>query len=201
VVQPVRNGSGHLSLSLYVTLIDKLDSGSFVNALLQFFIYDQIRNNYLTFLDVGYKRFHALKTEWGIPKLLSLESFTDASNGFLVNDSCSFGAEVLVRNAQIKRSSVSLLKSECERCYTWKIENFSDLNKRLESPAFSKLGLYPRGDNRVKGKHLSLFLWLDNANDLTHGSNLYTEYSLCIKNQNGIGAVEKGIGQSILTSY
>ncbi|KAL2940662.1 Ubiquitin carboxyl-terminal hydrolase 12, partial [Bienertia sinuspersici] len=194
VVQPVRvlsiypngnekeDGSGHLSLSLYVTLIDKLDSGSFVNALLSF-------SSMIRF------------TEWGIPKLLSLESFTDASNGFLVNDCCSFGAEVLVRNAQIKRSSASLLKSDCERCYTWKIENFSDLNKRLYSPVFSKLGLYPRGDNRVKGKHLSLFLWLDNANDLTHGSNLYTEYSLCIKNQNGIGAVEKGIGQSILTSY
>ncbi|KAL2925641.1 Active breakpoint cluster region-related protein [Bienertia sinuspersici] len=62
------------------------------------------------------------------------------------------------------------------------------------------LELYPRGDDGVKGKYLWLYLELENANELTHGSNLYTEYSLSIKNQNGIGADEEEIGQSILTS-
>ncbi|KAL2926642.1 Ubiquitin carboxyl-terminal hydrolase 12 [Bienertia sinuspersici] len=101
------DGDDHLSL--YVALVDKLNSGTSINASIRFFIYDQIRDSYLTFLEVGDKRFHALKTKWGIPKLLPLESFTDASNGFLINDCCSFGAEILVRNAQIKISNVSLL--------------------------------------------------------------------------------------------
>ncbi|KAL2925652.1 Ubiquitin carboxyl-terminal hydrolase 12 [Bienertia sinuspersici] len=107
------NGGGHLSLC--ITLIDKLISGTSINASLRFFIYDQIRDNYLTFLDVGDKGFNPLKTVWGIPKVLPLEYFTDASNGFLVNDCCSFGAEILIRNGLIKRSSVSLLGTKCER--------------------------------------------------------------------------------------
>lgn len=41
-------GDGHLSV--YVTLIDKPDSDTSINASLRFFIYDQIRDNYLAFL-------------------------------------------------------------------------------------------------------------------------------------------------------
>ncbi|KAL2926640.1 hypothetical protein RDABS01_023601 [Bienertia sinuspersici] len=179
------DGGGHLSL--YVTLIGKLISGTSINASLRFFIYDQIRDNYLTFLYVGDKGFNPLKTVWGIPKVLPLEYFTDASNGFLVNDCCSFGAEILIRNGLIKRSSVSLLGTKCERSYTWKLENFSDLPSCLYSPVFTfgkwswKLLLYPRGNSRSKGKYLSLFLRLDNANELTHGRNLYTKYSYALK--------------------
>ncbi|KAL2926641.1 Ubiquitin carboxyl-terminal hydrolase 12 [Bienertia sinuspersici] len=127
------DGSDHLSL--YVALIDKLQSCISLNASLRFFIYDQIRGNYLTFLDVRDKRYDALKTEWGIPKLLPVDSFTNACNGFLVNDCCVFGAEILVRNGQVKRSILSHLEAKSERSYTWKIEDFSNLlNNRLESP-------------------------------------------------------------------
>ncbi|KAL2925639.1 Ubiquitin carboxyl-terminal hydrolase 12, partial [Bienertia sinuspersici] len=183
------------------TLIDKLDSSTFVDASLRFFIHDQIRDNYLTFLDVAEKRFNATKTLWGVPNVIPLSSFTDVSKGFLVNDSCTLGAGVLVRDGQVKRSNVSLLESKYERRHTWKIRNFSDLNNDpLYSPVFSfgewswyvlhnlKLLLYPRGNNSGRGKDLSLYLELDNANELTHGSNLYTQFSLCIKNQNRIGA-------------
>ncbi|KAL2926644.1 Ubiquitin carboxyl-terminal hydrolase 12, partial [Bienertia sinuspersici] len=88
--------------------------------------------------DARDKRFTALKNEWGIPKLLPLKSFTNACNGFLVNDCCVFGAEILVRNGQVKRSILSHLESKSERSYTWKIEEFSNLsNNRLDSPVFS----------------------------------------------------------------
>ncbi|KAL2927932.1 BTB/POZ and MATH domain-containing protein 2, partial [Bienertia sinuspersici] len=113
------DGGGHLSL--YVTLIGKLISGTSINASLRFFIYDQIRDNYLTFLYVGDKGFNPLKTVWGIPKVLPLD----------------FGAEILIRNGLIKRSSVSLLGTKCERSYTWKLENFSDLPSCLYSPVFT----------------------------------------------------------------
>ncbi|KAL2940664.1 Ubiquitin carboxyl-terminal hydrolase 12, partial [Bienertia sinuspersici] len=112
-------GAGYLSL--YVTLIDKLDSSTFVDASLRFFIHDQIRDNYLTFLDIAEKRFSAMKTSWGVPNVISLNSFTDAYKGFLVNDSCTLGAGVLVRDGQVKRSNVSLLESKYERRHTWKI--------------------------------------------------------------------------------
>ncbi|KAL2940660.1 hypothetical protein RDABS01_001660 [Bienertia sinuspersici] len=221
-------GAGYLSL--YVTLIDKLDSSTFVDASLRFFIHDQIRDNYLTFLDVAEKRFNATKTSWGVPNVIPLSSFTNVSKGFLVNDSCTLGAGVLVRDGQVKRSNVSLLESKYERRHTWKIRNFSDLNNDpLYSPVFSfgewswyvlhnlyhfnlffglnnshnivqKLLLYPRGNNSGRGKDLSLYLELDNANELTHGSNLHTQFSLCIKNQNRIGADCKKSGKIILSS-
>lgn len=46
-----------------------------------------------------------------------------------------------------------------------------------------KLYVFPKGNKGGKGKFVSLYLHLDNAKELSHGSKLYTEYTLCIKNQ------------------
>ncbi|XP_056690590.1 uncharacterized protein [Spinacia oleracea] len=198
-------GADHLSL--YVTLVDKLDFGSFVNAALRFFIYDKNRDNYLTILDIRDKRFHTLKSTFGIPKFLPLSSFTDASNGFLVDDCCAFGVEVLVRSGQqvkgsvvsgleakqVKGSIVSSLEDKCDRTYTWRIEHFSNLKNPSYSPEFClgewswRLSLYPRGNPKQERKelslYLSLYLELVNAKNLTQGSKLLTEFQLCLKNQ------------------
>lgn len=88
--------------------------------------------------DIQDKRFHALKSRWGISKFLPLESFRDAANGFVLTDCCVFGAEVFVRDGQIKKSILSILESKSDRSYTWRIDNFSDLNNnKLTSPVFS----------------------------------------------------------------
>ncbi|KAL2927934.1 hypothetical protein RDABS01_001772, partial [Bienertia sinuspersici] len=203
-------GGGHVSL--YVALVDKLESSTLVYASLRFFIYDQIRDNYLTFLEVGENLFNAMKTARGIPKVLPIESFADASNGFLVNDCCTFGVGVFFRDGKIQRSIISPLETECERSYTWKIENFSDFSNLLSSPVFSfgewlwyvlhplmmcrKLHLYPRGVNFSRGKFLSLCLELHNVNDLANGSKLYTQCCLLIKNQSKDGADYKKIGHN-----
>ncbi|XP_048493186.1 uncharacterized protein LOC104905076 [Beta vulgaris subsp. vulgaris] len=183
------DGDGYLSL--YVKMVDKLSPSSSIYVALRFLVYDQLRDNYLTVLDIQDKRFHALKSRWGISKFLPLESFRDAANGFVLTDCCVFGAEVFVRDGQIKKSILSILESKSDRSYTWRIDNFSDLNNnKLTSPVFSfgewswKLRLFPRGEGEEKGKNLSLYLELDNPDKLSHGSKLFTEYWLCIKNQN-----------------
>ncbi|KAL2926643.1 Ubiquitin carboxyl-terminal hydrolase 12, partial [Bienertia sinuspersici] len=50
-----------------------------------------------------------------------------------------------------------------------------------------ELHLYPKGGSKAKGKHLSLFIALDNANMLTNERKLYTQYNLRIKKQDGQG--------------
>lgn len=73
-------------------------------------------------------RFHKMKMEWGFIELLSHDTLRDASNGFLVNDRSIFGVEVFgVRPGE--GESLSFVKEPANGLYTWKISNFSALNK------------------------------------------------------------------------
>ncbi|XP_021737852.1 uncharacterized protein LOC110704379 [Chenopodium quinoa] len=191
-VCPKRNEpeQGDEHLSVYVTLVDKLEPGSLVDVVLRFFVHDHLRDAYLSVLDVRERRFHALKDKWGVPKFVPISTFNDADYGFLVDDCCVFGAEVLViNNQQVKISTMSIVEEKSVKSYTWRIESFQSLSKRLSSPRFCfngwswKLVLHPRGQSNAKGKHLSLFLRLDNNSGLTHGNKLYVEYFLYLKNQ------------------
>ncbi|XP_060671453.1 uncharacterized protein LOC132803193 [Ziziphus jujuba] len=75
------------------------------------------------------RRFHETKKEWGIAQLLSLETFKNLAFGYLVNDSCVCGVEVFVINNTGNWESISLVKEPDNGTFTWKIENFSNLNE------------------------------------------------------------------------
>lgn len=66
------NGEGHISF--YLKMVDNLDQGIDVTCALKFFIHDQT-HNYLVIQDLEEKRFHALKREWGISRILKLSTF------------------------------------------------------------------------------------------------------------------------------
>ncbi|CAK7326255.1 unnamed protein product [Dovyalis caffra] len=136
-------------------------------------------------------RFHGLKFSWGFDQFVKLSTFNDARHGFLLDDSCVFGAEVFVRKERSRGTGelLSMIKQPDTFKYTWKIKNFSKLDeKRQESEIFSmadqkwKIVLYPKGKGRGMGTHLSLYLALDLAT-LPTGYRLYTEYTLRILNQ------------------
>uniref|UniRef100_A0A9I9EHU5 MATH domain-containing protein n=1 Tax=Cucumis melo TaxID=3656 RepID=A0A9I9EHU5_CUCME len=67
-----------------------------VNVVFTFLIYDNLKDKYLTVQDGKIRCFHAMKTEWGFEKLVSLDTFNDASNGLLVDDCCVFGVDIFV---------------------------------------------------------------------------------------------------------
>lgn len=74
-------------------------------------------------------RFHEKKTRWGFRKLMSLDSFKEAENGYLFGDSCEFGAEVFVvpKYAQ-KDQCLSMIKPPITmNTHIWTIANFSAL--------------------------------------------------------------------------
>ncbi|KAG9132249.1 hypothetical protein Leryth_020538 [Lithospermum erythrorhizon] len=76
--------------------MDMLTSGWEVNVNVKFFLFNQIENHYLSVQDADLWRFHRLKTELGFDQLLPLSSFSDPTNGYLIDDSCAFGAEIYV---------------------------------------------------------------------------------------------------------
>lgn len=66
------------------------------------------------------KRFHYMKTEWGFDQLLPLSTFNNPCNGYLVDDTCAFGAEVLVVSNATKRECLSMIKDPTNKTYTWR---------------------------------------------------------------------------------
>ena len=71
------------------------------------------------------RRFNGLKLEWRFDQFIPLKAFNDASNGYLVKDTCVFGAEVFVKERNIvKGECLSMEKYAYSSKYVWKVENF-----------------------------------------------------------------------------
>ena len=76
------------------------------------------------------KYFDKLRTEHGFAELFSLDKFNDPSNGYLVNDCCVFGVEVLViQPSTSSEETITMVKEFDDRKYTWSIKDFSKLNE------------------------------------------------------------------------
>ncbi|XP_022146383.1 uncharacterized protein LOC111015611 [Momordica charantia] len=110
-----RNGSGYISLYLVTAEDEIVSATSEVNVVLTFLVYDNLRDNYLAVLDGKVRRFHAMKTEWGFGKLVSLETFNDSSNGFLVDDCCAFGVDIFVMKLESYRWKIRLHPKGCSQ--------------------------------------------------------------------------------------
>ncbi|KAG8633813.1 hypothetical protein MANES_18G142251v8 [Manihot esculenta] len=184
-----RGVSDHISLYLAMEEAKEIHPGSQVEVILKFFVYDHIRDKFLTIQYDRTCRYHSLKTENGFDKLISLELFEDCSNGYLVDDCCLFGIEVNVINNEGKGEKISIIKEPKNGTFTWKIENFSAIQESCyRSEEFTvanlkwRLLLYPKGDSRASGKSLSLFLeLLDNS---AHPQlRVFTKYNLMVKRQ------------------
>ncbi|KAK2992821.1 hypothetical protein RJ640_002041 [Escallonia rubra] len=74
-----------------------------------------------------------MNTKWGLAKLLPLDTFNDASNGFLRDDSCVIGVELVLVVDTDKGESISLVKDLKQYTHTWRIDGFSEkIHSRLE---------------------------------------------------------------------
>ncbi|XP_038684604.1 uncharacterized protein LOC119984632 isoform X3 [Tripterygium wilfordii] len=184
------NADNHISLYLVIKETEKFPASWEVNATFKFFVFDHIRDKFLTIEGCkgSMKRFHAIKTEWGFAQFLSLDSLENASTGYLVGDSCTFGAEVFVVKSSCKFECLSMIKHTSNNLMTWKIEDFSKLHKEYyESEVFDvkeskwKLKLYPKGDRIGKGKSLSLYLFLNVS--LAPTQKMFARFKLRIRNQ------------------
>ncbi|ESR46019.1 hypothetical protein CICLE_v10003193mg, partial [Citrus x clementina] len=198
-----KNVQDHISLYLAVADTSSVTLGWEVYAVFRLFLLDQNQDNYLvvqeniaaearsSLLDKQLHNRWLLKLQWGFDQFIPLKAFNDASNGYLVEDTCIFGAEVFVKERNIvKGECLSMEKYAYSSKYVWKVENFSKLGEgRQESQVFSAgnhkwmIRLYPMGNGFGDGDHLSLFLAL--ADSAVEAVKVYADYSLRILDQVG----------------
>ncbi|KAL5719618.1 hypothetical protein ACHQM5_012373 [Ranunculus cassubicifolius] len=151
-----------------------------------FLVFDYVREKYLSIQEVS--RFDAKKSESGFDKLLPLKIFNDPSNGYLVNDTCTFGADVYLMENPPKKQCLSMMMLKPPPFkYAWKIEKFSQLEKESYcSDKFTtrghdwKVHLYPKGIGEGEG-NLSVFLYLEDTE--TNGRQVIAEYTFRIVDQ------------------
>ncbi|XP_062099876.1 ubiquitin C-terminal hydrolase 13-like isoform X2 [Humulus lupulus] len=86
-----KDGEDYISVYLEIVETSILPAGWEVNAIFNFFLFNQIRDKYVGPQDAIVRRFHCMKKQWGIVKFIDLEMFNNPCNGYLVNDTCSFG--------------------------------------------------------------------------------------------------------------
>ncbi|XP_065871901.1 protein RESTRICTED TEV MOVEMENT 3-like [Euphorbia lathyris] len=185
----VNEDNKHISLFLVLSKSNSLPFHKEVNVYFKLFVYNQIDDKYLTVQDAKGRIscFRGTKTEFGFDQLLPLSVFKDASNGYLVDDCCIFGAEIFVVEPISKGELVSVVEDLSNNTYTWNVEKFSELKQQKISEVFViggykwSLSLYPNGDLEEKGKSLSLFLSLEE--DLNPGHTLSVQFVISVKDQ------------------
>ncbi|CAA7033317.1 unnamed protein product [Microthlaspi erraticum] len=103
------NGGGFISM--YV----EIDSTSFVSkhqdevyADIRFFVFNKKENKYFTIQDKEPKPFNTLRTVWGFPRVLPLDTFNNHKNGYVFDgDHCEFGVDVFVAPPPTKLEIIS----------------------------------------------------------------------------------------------
>ncbi|KAH0656095.1 hypothetical protein KY285_030977 [Solanum tuberosum] len=182
------NGSGHISVYLAITGLNSMRAGWEVNAIFTFFVFNQLRDNYLS-VRGKMRRFQPIKTLWGLPKFLSHKTFKYPSNGYLVDDKCVFGAEIFIIHRQAIGECLSMVKSNDLFKRQWKICNFSKLRKDWLSEEFTvggynwKLLVYPQGNVTSKGCYISIYLKFVNAKDFNQHQKVKANCSINLKDQ------------------
>ncbi|EYU25557.1 hypothetical protein MIMGU_mgv1a017945mg [Erythranthe guttata] len=114
-----------------------------VNVVFNIFLFNQI--SAITFIRQSSfvkitRRFQTMKFEWGLSKFISKEILSDPSNGYLVNDTCVFGAEVFVIERQAAVECLSLENVDTRYKHDLKISDFSKLEETWNSAYFIARG-------------------------------------------------------------
>ncbi|PRQ39595.1 putative ubiquitinyl hydrolase 1 [Rosa chinensis] len=200
-----RNVYGHISLYLEIAGTNLFQPGWEVHVDFRLFLLDQHKRVYLVFEGIicfSVTEFSSSTNKMcfngdmpcaaGFDKLIRVKDFTDDSNGYLVDDTCVFGADVFVCKERRtgKGECLSRIQNPSTYKYVWKIDNFLKTDAVCHcSGAFSagnqkwKIELYPKGINIGKGSHVSLFFKLADPETLPPGSKIYADCTLRIQDQ------------------
>ncbi|KAM5568573.1 hypothetical protein ABKV19_016233 [Rosa sericea] len=198
-----RNVEGHISLYLEMAEEKPIEPDQIVAIDFRLFLLNQKKSNYLVLEDANKKekKYVFYRTivggSAGFDQFLPLEEFTDASNGYLIDDTCEFGAEVFV-SKQVRTGKgeclVSMIKDVTKYKHAWRISNFSQLaDERYTSYPFLFTGhkyctwdlqLYPNGNKLKNGSdHISVHVGLADLKSLPPGSKILAEFTIRILDQ------------------
>ncbi|XP_019152444.1 PREDICTED: uncharacterized protein LOC109149238 [Ipomoea nil] len=187
----VRDSKGHISVFLRIQDTTALPLGWEIYTNLKFFLYDKKHDRYTIFQEFRIDKFHYLRQECGISKLIPRYEFDDAANGYLVDDTCVFGVEVFVLHFKSVQQHLSPPVKVGET-YTWKVAGFSNISKVCCSDEFTaaslkwKVALCPLGGSKSpNGLNLGLYLTLVDP-EVTPNA-LLVHFMLSIRNQGKYG--------------
>ncbi|KAJ4884272.1 TRAF-like family protein [Raphanus sativus] len=204
IIYPKGNGEDNVSgfISMYVEIdIESLivfTPPIEIFAELRFFVYNKKENKYFTIQDVGLKPFSALKTRWGLQQVLPCVTFNNPDNGYIFEGGqCEFGVDVIVAPSLINWEVLSFTKKYYDPKFSWAIKNFSELKENVQKSNSFPMGgknwvlqLYPKGDSRVDGKWLSIFLYLADSDKPEADERIFVRASFRVLNPLGFNHFE-----------
>ncbi|XP_006431921.2 ubiquitin carboxyl-terminal hydrolase 13 [Citrus clementina] len=186
-------GKDHLSLYLKIDDSNPHSDGTWnVNVYYKLFVYDQLSNQYLVVQDAKapMRRFDRRKGEWGFGKFLDLATFNEPSNGYLVDESCVFGAEVYVVKPTGSEEILSLVSEPDDGTYRFTIPAFGSVGDTVQRSGEFTVGernwqlvVYPAGSGADRGNYLTVSLKLADYQKVTPKKPVYAEFKLKIPNQ------------------
>ena len=81
--------------------------------------------------DGAVKRFNTEKKEWGFEQLIDLASFENTNEGYIVQDTCSFGVEIFIVKPAKVQEKVTFVSNPPRNVFTWMIPHFSDMEDKF----------------------------------------------------------------------
>ncbi|KAF2553074.1 hypothetical protein F2Q68_00036690 [Brassica cretica] len=140
--------------------------------------------------DGAVKRFTSAKKEWGFGQFISLATFQNANQGYIVQDTCSFGAEILIVKPAEKQEKVTFISNPPNNVFTWKILRFSTLEDKfyysddfLVGDRYWRLGFNPKGDGDGRPHALPIYLYAQGFRPNAVVTNTWGAVNLRLKNQ------------------
>ncbi|KAL0828215.1 hypothetical protein YC2023_020270 [Brassica napus] len=125
-------GAGYISLYVRIEETESLPFGWELNNVdLKLFVHNPKLNKYLTVTDGALKRFNGVKKELGFGQLIALSTFENTNEGYIVQDTCSFGAEILIVKPAEVQEKVTFISNPPDNVFTWKILRFSNLEDKF----------------------------------------------------------------------
>ncbi|KAL2470198.1 TRAF-like family protein [Abeliophyllum distichum] len=200
------DGTDHISVFLAVSETSSLPACWEVNAVFSIFLFNHKLDNFLS-VRGRVRRFHTLKPEWGFSKFIQMETLTNPSNGYLVDDTCVFGAEVFVIKNKGTKECLSLLKVTDSFKREFKISKFSGVGDIWDSEEFEagdhkwKLSMYPKGNGEEKGRSVSVFLQRIDLERHSSCKKIKADFYVRIKNQPIDGEHCKNGGSSWFSTF
>ncbi|XP_012833033.1 PREDICTED: uncharacterized protein LOC105953897 [Erythranthe guttata] len=175
-------GEDRNCVSVYLVMADtsSYPANWEVNAVFSIFLFDQISANYLCSLGMNNKTFPRNEVRMGN---ISKKIMSEPLNGYLVDDTCVFGAEVFIVKKEASIPYMSLKNFDVPYKRDWKIQNFSKLGNFWSSEEFNagghkwKIRLYSKGDGKEAESHVTIYLYYLGS------ESVQANYTICIKNQ------------------
>lgn len=81
--------------------------------------------------DEAVKRYNQGNREWGFGQLIPLSTFRNPNQGFIVQNTVSFGAEIFIIRPVGQQERVSFVSNPPDNVFTWRILRFSSLEDKI----------------------------------------------------------------------